>query len=1040
MPLSAQAAVSQALGRDARSYHASVTVDGYRIENAGHGLTARFSTEGVGVRTEAGRLQLALESYGFGESLRQVGTPALRSDANAVTLRYGQIDECYINGPAGLEQGFTIEKRPQGNAVGPLTLSLSFGGELTPRLEPGGDGLTFDGSTLRYSGLVVNDARGTEVPAHIELHGHNVLIRVDDQRAHYPLTIDPWLQDQMLRGSDIGLADRMGDDIAVSGDTLVVGASRQPVLTTQKGAAYVFVKGSSGVWSQAAKLTASDGAQLDAFGQSVAIDNETIVVGAPRDDVGTNQDQGSAYVFLKPPSGWKNTTEAAKLTSVDGAAGDLFATSVAVSADTVAVGSQVTIGTNQSQGAVYVFTKASGGWPSTTQTAKLTASDGKQPDNLGFRLAMWGDTIVAGAPFDSSSSFTFHGSAYVFERPAGGWVNGTEKAKLTASDGEGDLMGLAVAIQDDTIVVGSPLDDDDCEDQGSAYVYVRPSGGWATGTETAKLTSSDGCVRDNLGGSVAIDGDKIVLGAPAAENFRGALHAGVAYLYVKGAGGWASMDESQKLQANDGLNDEFFGIDVDVEGDTIFVSANMDGVEFFGQSFGQFGSVYTFLLKHRLEVTLEDAGGTGTVSSVGPGIDCGLVCGEFFRDAGTMTLEAKADPQSSFQGWSGDCFGIGDCVVTMSGARNVTATFGPQDKVAPTLTLESNVPDPTNASPIPVTAQFSEAVIDFELGDVTATNATVDNFAVVDGDTFTFDLTPTGQGLVTADVGQNAAKDASSNHSEAATQFSRTFDNIAPTVTLSSTAPDPTTDSPIPVTAQFSEPVTGFDAADIVTTLATVDNFVAVDSDTFTFELTPTDFGSVTAEIGGGSALDAAGNGNSPATHLTRTFEALSADLCARSTAATIKGTAGDDVLTGTPGDDIICAFGGADVVNGEGGNDIVFGGRGKDSLVGGTGRDTLYGGTKNDLIQGGMGRDFLLGNRGKDSLRGGGRLDLLKGGPGNDSLSGGKGNDTLKGGSAFDSCSGGPGKDVLGGCERSPTSNRQMTSKKLAGLTRRRA
>jgi CSLREA domain-containing protein len=205
------------------------------------------------------------------------------------------------------------------------------------------------------------------------------------------------------------------------------------------------------------------------------------------------------------------------------------------------------------------------------------------------------------------------------------------------------------------------------------------------------------------------------------------------------------------------------------------------------------------------------------------------------------------------------------------------------DNAAPTVTMSSAAPNPTNTSPISVTAQFSENVTGFEAGDITAGNATVGNFVAVDGDTYTFDLTPAGDGTVTADIAANAAQDSLGNGNLAATQFSRTYDTTVPTVTMTSATSNPTNVSPIPVTVQFSENVTAFTASDIVTSGdfdPTINNFVAVDGDTYTFDLVPFDPGGgcveswfVAADIAADVAQDGAGNGNTAAVQFSRTFD-----------------------------------------------------------------------------------------------------------------------------------------------------------------------
>ena len=215
------------------------------------------------------------------------------------------------------------------------------------------------------------------------------------------------------------------------------------------------------------------------------------------------------------------------------------------------------------------------------------------------------------------------------------------------------------------------------------------------------------------------------------------------------------------------------------------------------------------------------------------------------------------------------------------------------DSVNPTVKMASAAPDPTNTSPIPVTVQFSENVTGFNASDITADNATVGNFNAVDGDTYTFDLTPSTPGLVTADIAAGAANDAAGNGGAAASQFSRTFDSDVPTVTMSSTAPDPTSTSPIPVTVQFSENITGFDASDITVGNATIGNFSAVDSDTYTFDLTPTGEGLITADIAANMVQDGSGNLNSAASQFSRTFDTLAPSV-------TINQAAGQVDPTGT--------------------------------------------------------------------------------------------------------------------------------------------
>ncbi len=197
-----------------------------------------------------------------------------------------------------------------------------------------------------------------------------------------------------LVASDGASGDLFGGSISVSGDTLAVGAPDQ---NSQTGAVYVFVKSKNSA-TQVAKLTASDGVPQDRFGTSVSISGNTIVAGVPDHTVGANQYQGAAYVFVEPSGGWTNMTETAELTASDGAVDDGFGQGVGISGNTIVAGApSAAIGSNSNQGAAYVFIEPPNGWESMTQTAKLTASNGAAQDVLGFSVSVSANTIVAGA-------------------------------------------------------------------------------------------------------------------------------------------------------------------------------------------------------------------------------------------------------------------------------------------------------------------------------------------------------------------------------------------------------------------------------------------------------------------------------------------------------------------------------------------------------------------------------------------------------------------------------------------------------------------
>ncbi|WP_199247750.1 Ig-like domain-containing protein [[Phormidium] sp. ETS-05] len=213
-------------------------------------------------------------------------------------------------------------------------------------------------------------------------------------------------------------------------------------------------------------------------------------------------------------------------------------------------------------------------------------------------------------------------------------------------------------------------------------------------------------------------------------------------------------------------------------------------------------------------------------------------------------------------------------------ATALTRTF---DNIAPTVTLSSASATTTNA-PFSVTANFSESVNNFIASDISVTNGTVSGFSG-SGSTYTFTVTPTNQGTVTVNVPTGVANDAGNNINTAATALTRTFDNIAPTVTLSS-ASATTTNAPFSVTANFSESVNNFIASDISVTNGTVSGFSGSGS-TYTFTVTPTSQGTVTVNVPAGVANDAGNNINTAATALTRTFDNIAPTVTLSSASAT---------------------------------------------------------------------------------------------------------------------------------------------------------
>jgi hypothetical protein len=368
--------------------------------------------------------------------------------------------------------------------------------------------------------------------------------------------------------------DQFGFSTAISGDTIVVGAPfRNEGFHYEQGAAYVYRWTGSG-WSYEATLRTPDAPSNDEFGISVAIDGDTIVVGAVFDDVGA-QDQGSAHVFVRSGTAWSHQ---ARLVAPDGAAFDCFGQSVALSGDTALIGAHLDDETYAYQGSAHIFTRTGTSW---THEAKLVASDGRYNDEFGCSVSLDGATALVGARYADIAGGTNQGAAYVFTRSGGTWL---QQARLVAPDAEdSDEFGESVALDGETALIGSRYDDLSGSDQGSAYVFTRHG---ETGSPHAKLVASDGAASDEFGCSVALNGATALVGARYGD-VAGGTNQGAAYVFTRSGGAWS---RAATLAAPDGQSDDWFGFSVALRGDTAVVGANVDDI---GAIAGQ-GSAWVF--------------------------------------------------------------------------------------------------------------------------------------------------------------------------------------------------------------------------------------------------------------------------------------------------------------------------------------------------------------------------------------------------------------------------------------------------------------
>ncbi len=371
-------------------------------------------------------------------------------------------------------------------------------------------------------------------------------------------------------------ADRgFGGAAAMDGDTLVIGAPRCSSPEWKPGTAYVFTR-SGGIWTQQAQLAASDAAACDMFGYSVAVDGDTVVIGAPEANLGAVVQAGAAYVFVRSGQTW---TQQAKLTAADPHDGDHFGFSVAIRGDTIMSGAAYADVTGVGDaGAVYVFARSAGIW---TQSMKLVASDAFNLAGFGSSVALGGDTAVVGAAPHPYTGKT--GAAYVFLTSGATW---TEQAKLTASDATpADDFGSTVAVDGDTLSIGAPNADDGSGTRvGAAYVFVGSGAVWAQQTKLGLPSGS----AEGFPSQVALDGDVLVVGA-AVATVAGQTSAGAAYVFVRSSGTWRRQ---ARLTASDAAAWNHFGSAVAAGGDTAIIGAACAAVG--GQTHA--GAVYVFHL------------------------------------------------------------------------------------------------------------------------------------------------------------------------------------------------------------------------------------------------------------------------------------------------------------------------------------------------------------------------------------------------------------------------------------------------------------
>jgi trimeric autotransporter adhesin len=500
------------------------------VVNSAQRLTASFVSGGATVSSDGARFTLGLTAAGRGARLRPVAAVQPQVGGGMIRYQYpAGVTETWRSGPLGLEQGFVLSTRPAGH--GPVTVGMAApASSLLVRgavLLPGG---------LRYDGLRATDAHGRVLHSWLALVRGQLLIKVSDRGAQYPVRIDPIVAQANLTASDGVVGDEFGSGVAVSGHTLVAAAPghQNGSSADGPGALYVF-SDSSGHWTRTAELTFA-GSEVG-FATAVAMSGNTIVASAP--DAGTAA-QGALVVFSDSSGHWK---QVAVLTASDAVAGDhLGQYSVAIQGKTIIAGApEHKVGTVAAQGVAYVFDEPASGWHTTsTYSAELTEPHGALDDSFGYTVAISGNTIVAGmpAPFEEDG----HQSAlFVFVKSSGHWK---ETAKLQPRGTPVyDDAGQAVAIRGHTIASGAA--------QTSTLTVFHYAGGkWK---QTASLGYTD-CADNScsaggsLGNAVAFDGSAILATADDADAKNDSLAAVVEYRKISGKWREVARDLAGKNQ------------------------------------------------------------------------------------------------------------------------------------------------------------------------------------------------------------------------------------------------------------------------------------------------------------------------------------------------------------------------------------------------------------------------------------------------------------------------------------------------------------
>ena len=528
--------------------------------------------------------------------------------------------------------------------------------------------------------------------------------------------------------------DLFGQSVSIDGDIAIAGAQSADEVGSNAGATYVFEREESW-WRQQSKLTAEDPSSSDYYGCSVSASGNTVLVGAYLSNTAA-PNGGSACVYTRRDGLWRQQQQ---LVASDAALVDCFGWSVALNGDTAVIGAFNDDDGGINSGSAYVFTRTGDTWH---QQAKLVADAPVAYDYFGRAVALDGDTAIVGSDL-SDAATTNGGAAYVFVRNGDQWA---QQGVLTVVDSdEYDYFGFAVDIDGDQAIVGAyGADHSGRSNAGAAYVFTREAGVW---TQVAELTATDAWSSDNFGNSVALEGDRAVVGARYDDD--GAGSAGSAYVFLRTASGW---EQRAKLHAYDMESNRDFGVSMDLSGDDLIVGAsgNDGGV-------GNAGAAYLFDLStiplYELVLGCEH----GEIATT-PSRDLYIYNEE-------VLLAATPDEGYQFIGWLGDASGVDNpTTVTMNGDKAATATFAINAYPLTTFATNGTVSrDPdlplyghdmqVTLTPLPDTGHHFTGWTGNATGDANPLVVTMDTTKTIEAlfviNTYMLDTGVDGQGTVT---------------------------------------------------------------------------------------------------------------------------------------------------------------------------------------------------------------------------------------------------------------------------------------------------